>query len=314
MRSVSGASFHMHRALLIAVLLTAPAFPQVRGSYSPGSVLTGGGTVPDPGFSYDNQFWYITSNRLKGSHGNTLPIQGSVTFLFDNNSVVYVPKLKLLHGNLEFSLDIVLANGEFAARDPLADGPSVSGTEIGLTNTNFVPFNIGWSFKRVDLQTGYSVSAPTGRYVPGASDNVATGFWTNSWQAGATIYLSKGKATQLSVFNSYGWNTTQQGTGIRPGQNDSVDYSLTQTIPLAKGDRWPLQFGFAGYGQWQTTKASGQSAEREALLYGVDAAGFIVNISAPLKSLQLGTSALKEYHARNTFQGYTVIFNAGLTF
>jgi len=314
MRSLYGTFSLIPAALSIFFLHAIPASPQVRGSYSPGSVLTGGGTVSDPGFSYDNQVWYIYSDKLKGPQGNAIPIQGSASFLYDNNSVIYVPKFKFLHANLEFSLDLVLSNGSFTASDPLSGRPTQSGSAVGLTNTNVMPFDLGWHFKWADIQTGYIFAIPTGRYVPNASDNVSTGFWTSFWQTGATVYLNKSKNTQISVLNSYAWNTTQRGTTLHPGQNDSVDYSLTQTISLAKGDRWPLQFGPAGYGQWETTRAGGQLPARAPLLYGVNAAGFTVNLTAPFKSLNFGTSALWEYHARNTYQGRTLVFDANISF
>ncbi len=314
MRSRAGVSCLFPITLPILFLLAIPGSPQIRGSYSPGSILTYGGTVSDPGFSYDNQIWYISADKLKGPQGNVLPIQGSVNFLYDNNSVIYVPKFKLLHANLEFSVDFVPSNGAFNASDPLSGVPSLSGTAVGLTNTNVMPLDLGWHFKWADLQTGYVVAIPTGRYVVGASDNASTGYWTNSWQTGATVYLTKSKNTQISVLDSYAWNTTQRGTTLHPGQNDSVDYSLTQTISLAKGDRWPLQFGPAGYGQWQTTQAGGQLPARAPLLYGVNGVGFTVNLTAPFKSLNFGASALWEYHARNTYQGRTLVFDANLSF
>jgi hypothetical protein len=290
-----------------------PVFAQVRGGYSPGSTLTGGGTVPDPGFSYNNQFWYGSSSQLKGPTGNSVPIDGSVTFKIDNNSVLYVPKFKFLGANLEFSEDTAFSSGSLAARDPFTAGSAVSISAFGLTNTTLVPFDLGWHLKWADLQTGYSVSIPTGRYVAGASNNVSTGYWTNFWQSGATVYLSRSKATQASIFSAYAWNTTQRGTVVHPGQNESVDYSLTQTISLAKGDKWPLQVGAAGYGQWQTTKATGQSPSREEFRYRVNGAGITLNLTAPFKGLQFGTSAMSEYGARSTFQGHTIVFSAGFT-
>lgn len=66
---------------LLTSFLAMPAFAQVRGIYSPGSTLTDGGTLPDPSLSYSNQFWYGFSNDLKGEHGNTIPVQSSVTVL-----------------------------------------------------------------------------------------------------------------------------------------------------------------------------------------------------------------------------------------
>jgi hypothetical protein len=300
-------------AILTLVILKAPVSGQVRSVYSPGSTLTGGGTVPDPGFSYSNQFWYNSSTRLMGPRGKAIPIRGSVAILSDSNSVVYVPKFKLLHANLQFVVVVAVANGRFAARSPLG-GPGVSGSGAGLTNTNFVPLDLGWHLKWADIQTGYSVYAPTGRFVPGASNNVSSGFWTNAWQTGATVYLTKNKAVQASVFNVYAWNTVQQGTGIHAGQNDSVDYSLTQTFALDPGRKWSLQVGAAGYGQWQTTNNGGQNPIREALKYGVDAAGVTINVSLPFKGLFAGASALWEYGARNTYEGRTTTITAGLNF
>jgi hypothetical protein len=304
----------LYAELLILLVCAVPTSGQVRGMYSPGSTLTGGGTVPGPGWSYNNQLWYGSSSELKDSHGNIVPLQVSVSVLIDNNDLVFVPNFKFLGANLEFTVDIAFANGRYSARDPFSASSTASGGGAGLTNTSFVPFDLGWHFKRADLQTGYSVYAPTGRFTPGATNNVSSGFWTNAWQTGATIYLTKSKATQLSVFNTYAWNSSQQGTGVRPGQNVSVDYSLSHTIPLSKGGKWSLLIGAAGYGQWQTTKNGGQNPIREELRYGVDAAGFTLDLTTPFKGLYGQVSSLWEYGARNTFQGRTMIFTAGIQF
>ena len=302
-RSKSPTAASISTALLTSFLLAVPAFAQVRGIYSPGSTLTDGGTVADPGLSYSNQFWYGYSDDLQGAYGNKLPIQSSVTVLIDNNTLVYVPKFKFLRAHLEFSLDIAVSNGRFVAHDPFSAETSSGETGAGLTNTTIVPFELGWHSKHADVQTGYSVSVPTGRYVPGASNNISSGFWTNSWQGGATLYLTKSKNTQVSMFDTYAWNTTQRGTGIHPGQNDSIDYSLSHIFSLDKAGKWSLQVGPAGYGQWQTTRNQGQNPGRETMPYGVDAVGFLINVNAPFKALYVEYIAMWDYGARNTYQG-----------
>lgn len=300
--------------LIFLLFTTADAFGQVRGVYSPGSTLTAGGTVGSPGLSYSNQLWYGVSSQLKGPQGNTLPLPVSLSVWIDNNTLAYVPNFKWLGAQLQFTVDLAFSNDRFFSPALLSGGSNGRVGAAGLTNTNFVPFDLGWHFKWADLQTAYSVSAPTGRYVPGSLSNVSSGFWTNAWQAGATIYLTKSKATQISIFNNYAWNTSQQGTGIHPGQNDSVDYSLSQTFSLSKGGQWSLLVGAAGYGQWQTTTNSGQNPIREALEYRVNAAGFTLNLSSPFKGFYLGTSVLWEYAARNTFQGRTMTVTGGFQF
>ncbi len=299
--------------VLAFVGVIAPASGQVRGAYSPGSTLTGAGTLPDPGFSYSNQFWYNSSHRLTGPQGKPIPIQGTVVVLADNSSVTYVPKFKMLGANLAFMVVIALANGRFAARNPFTGRPGVSGSGAGLTNTNFVPFELGWHLKWADIQAGYSVYAPTGRFVPDAMNNVSSGFWTNGGQAGATVYLTKNKATQLSIYNYYACNTVQQGTGVQPGQNDSLDYSLSENVPLDQGGKWSLQIGAAGYGQWQTTNNASHNPV-PALRYGVNAAGVTTNLFTPFKALTVGISALWEYGAKNTYEGRTMTITAGFNF
>ena len=302
------------RVLFAALLFcaTLPALAQVRGMYSPGSTLIQAGSLGNPGFGYNNQFWYNSSTQLIGPEGKPLPITGSISIRFDNNTFSYIPKFKFLGATVQFTVDVAFSNGNYAAIDPFTGGPGVRGGGAGLTNTNFVPFSLGWHLKRADIEVGYGVYAPTGYYKPGASNNVSSGFWTNTLQTGATMYLTKSKATQVSLYNEYAWNTIQQGTMVRPGQNDSLDYSLTRTFSLDKSGKWSLQAGPAGYGQWQTTHNTGQLPVREALEYRINGAGFTTNLSAP-HGISVGVSALWEYGARNTYQGHTVVVTASFT-
>ena len=96
----------------LAFLLSsaATAFSQVRGVYSPGSTLTGAGTVASPSSSYSNQLWYGASSVLKGSPGNSLPLEVSLSLWIDNNTLAFVPKFKLLGANPEFTVDIAFSN------------------------------------------------------------------------------------------------------------------------------------------------------------------------------------------------------------
>jgi hypothetical protein len=291
--------------------LATPAYGQVRGMYGPGSALTDGGTLPDPGFAFSDQFWSNTSSSLKGSQGNPLPLQNSVTVSSNTVTLTYVPQRTMLGAHVEFSISFSTTTDSFLLRDPLPGGPSLTGGGAGLTNTNVQPFTLGWQFDRIDVQTGYSFYAPTGRYVPGASDNTSSGFWTHSWQSGVTWYLNESRRTQVSAYNAYLWNTVQEGTGIHAGQNDSIDYSVSQTIAFTADARWSLQAGAAGYGQWQTTENGGQLPIREALKYRVNGAGITLTLTSPFRGFFVAGSALWEYRARNTYEGRTVTLTGG---
>ncbi len=301
--------------LLVALftILTVSSAAQVRAEYSPGSTLSNGGTVPDPGFSYANQIWYNSSDRLYGPKGKLVPFHGQLSALTDNNTVVYVPKFHFLGAKMQFLLDIAISNGRFDTRNPL-EGDHVIKGAVGISNTSFVPFDLGWNLKWLDFQAGVSIYAPTGRYRPHAADNLSSGFWTAGPQVGATIYLSKSKLTQASVFTYYGFNRIQHDTDIHPGANASVDYALSHTFQLTSDGKWSLLAGPAGYGQWQTTNKGGVRKDSARLLYGVDGVGFTTNLTTPYKGLYAGFSALFEYDARNTYEGRTNVISAGLNF
>lgn len=295
-------------------MMTAPVFGQIRGTYSPASTLTSGGTLPDPGYSFSDLFWSNSSNTLKDPHGNPLPLQAAVTVSNNTATFGYVPRLTVLRAHLEFVVALQSMTGSFVLRDPVPGGIDLKGGGSGLANANVLPLTLGWHTARLDVQTGYGFYAPAGGFVPGALNNTSSGFWTHSWQSGATLYPTKNKTTQISVYNVYLWNTVQEGTGVRPGQNDSIDYSLSQKILLTADSRWSVQVGAAGYGQWQTTENRGQIPARESLKYRVYAGGGTFTVTSPFKSLFASGNLLWEYGARNTVQGRTAALSAGFSF
>jgi hypothetical protein len=299
--------------LLLAAVVAAPGIAQHRGQYMSGLSATNSGVQPDTGFTYANIFYYSSSDRLKGLDGGPIPIDGQFTIIADLSTFVYVYKPKILGGNLESIAAIPIANASLAA-DVFQAGKPIQGGGGGLANTYFVPVQIGWHLKRVDLQTGYVFFAPTGRYEPGATNNTGTGYWTNGTQTGATIYLTKNKGTTLNVFDMYAWNTQQKGTGLTYGQNNSLDYSLLQVIPLAKDQRWLFQTGVVGYGQWQTSNSSRTSQALANTRWGVNALGFAANLIVPGRKVVLGANTFWEMGAYNTREGHVVMISGAFTF
>ena len=76
--------------------------------------------------------------------------------------MVYVPKFHFLGAKMQFLIDIAISNGRFDTRNPL-EGDHVIKGAVGISNTSFVPFDLGWNLKWLDFQAGVSVYAPTGR-------------------------------------------------------------------------------------------------------------------------------------------------------
>ena len=83
---------------------------------------------------------------------------------------------------------------------------------------------MGWHFKRVDFNVGYAFVAPTGRFVPGASDNVGSGYWGNDITSGTTYYVTKNKGTTANLFTDFESHRQKTSTNLTPGQAFTLEW------------------------------------------------------------------------------------------
>jgi hypothetical protein len=111
----------------------------------------------------------------------------------------------------------------------------------------------------------------------------------------------------------YEFHTTQEGTGIHPGDTFNLDYSLMATLPPKN---FQLQVGAVGYEQRQTTARTGPtiSVAMAEERYAVNSLGFAVNAVFPKHRANLGFKYFKEFLNRSTFQGYSLQFSGSINF
>jgi hypothetical protein len=184
----------------------------------------------------------------------------------------------------------------------------------GFADSYYQPLVLGWKRKRLEMRVIGGFLAPTGRFDATASDNVGSGYWTWTASSGQTLYLDASRRTAVSAFQMYEVHTTQEGTGIHPGQNFDLDYSLTRVLPL--GTEASLQVGVVGYGQWQTSGRTGPTItpEQNAQRYHVNALGFVSNVLLPARRVSLGLKYFNEFANRATFEGYSVQISGAVAF
>jgi hypothetical protein len=284
------------------------AWAQNRGVYPLGMNATNSGVTPGPGFTYSNLFILYARDESRGSDGEVLAT-GSNSVLMDMNSFVWVSGKKILNATYSASATIPFANNSLASD---ATG-SISGGG-GLADSYYQPVILGWRTDRVGIRAIYGFLAPTGRFDAGAADNVGSGYWTHVLASGQTVYLTPDKRTAISAFQMYEFHTTQEGTGVQPGQTINLDYSVTRILPL--GEDMTLQVGVAGYEQRQTTDKSGPgiTQDQAEAHYAVNALGFAGNLSLPARRVGLGLKYYQEFSNRSTFQGYSLQITGSVAF
>lgn len=288
---------------------------QQKGQWVPGQFGLNAGVIPDPGITYGNLALSYSASQLNGANGNSIPgINGTYSFWVDENVIYYVPKHKFLGGYFMPYITLSYANGELVA--------NITGTNIatggggsGFADTYVQPLILGWHFKRADFNVGYAFLAPTGRFTPGASNNVGSGYWGNDITSGTTVYLTKNKGTTANLATALEFHGQKSGTNITPGQTFTAEWGFGQVLPVKKDMSMLAQVGFVGYDQWQTSKSSGTLTvagiplpESRIPFYSVHAVGVQANFILPAKNLVGFFKYYDEYHALARPQGRTIVF------
>jgi hypothetical protein len=315
----------LRAALALFTLIVSQATPgaaQQKGHYLPWQYGLNAGVLPDPGFTYANMTFDYSADTLKNANGNTVPLTGSYDIWAVANIFYYVPHFKILGARpAVMAAAPTLANGSLTLGSLRFPNVAVNAGGFGLADTWVQPVTLGWGLKRADLSVGYAFTAPTGRYSPGATDNVGSGYWGNNIVTGSTLYLTKDKGTSANLFTAWefhGSKTTGQGTRATPGQTFNMEWGLGQVLPLKKDFSRLLQLGVVGYDVWQVSDNGGLAAPNipaNALpYYSVHAIGVQSNLLFPAKDLLFFFKFYDEYRAFARPQGRTIVFGGSYTF
>lgn len=314
-----------------ALLLSASnTFAQQKGQWTPGQFGLNAGVIPDPGITYVNLALNYSAGQLNDSAGDKISgITGTYGFWVDENILYYVPNHKILGGYFMPYISINVANGSLVA-DIVGTNLSANGGGGGFADLWVQPINIGWHFaKRVDFNIGYAFTAPTGRYTPGASNNVGSGYWGNNITSGTTLYITKNQATTANLATNWeihGQRTVAsvpsgQFSEITPGQAFTDEWGIGQVLPLKKDMSQLAQLGLVGYDQWQVSANGGNYlvtglpvAASRIPYYSVHGIGFQANYILPAKDFVLFFKYYDEYSAKARVQGRTIVFGGSWTF
>jgi hypothetical protein len=282
---------------------------QNRGVYPLGMSATNSGVTSVPGFTYINQLLYYSRDHAKDDAGNTLPVRGQNYVLMDMNTLAWVSKKTFLGANYSAAATLPFAKNNLTT--DIAGNVSGGG---GLADSYYLPFILGWNRDRICVRAIYGFLAPTGRFVAGATNNVGSGYWTNTLSSGQTVYLTSSKSLVLSAFQLYEFHTTQEGTQIHPGETFNLDYSLVGTVRDSQSIQF--QVGLAGYEQRQTTDKTGPtvSTAESRQRYAVNSLGFALISGFPKHRAGIGLKYFKEFANGSTFQGYSAQVSGSISF
>jgi hypothetical protein len=287
------------------------------GHYMPGVANIRDFVVPpEPGNYLALYNLLYTTDTYKNRNGDTVDTIsiGPATFDVDANidayaiqpTFIWVSPKEVVGASYAAYIGIPLVNTSIQASlsNTTRFGIDIDPWQWNLGDIFFKPVWLGWNSAHYGITAGYGIYIPSGEYTDGAEDNTGLGFWTQEFQVGVTWYPWDHQGTAAMMTGTYEIHTEKDGAEITPGDRFSLDYGVSQYLPINAAQTLLLEIGVSGYGQWQVDEDSGADV-RQALVVKDQTHGFGGQIG--LASIPLNGSLtfryLKEYNAEARFEG-----------
>src|SRR6266545_2800595 len=290
----------LHVATVIAALtLVLNAHAGEIGHFNGGVMNIRDYVVPEPGFYTAIYNYFYTTDQLNNANGDAINsviikpgpgpgIQLGVNVDVDLYalvpSLIWVTEVKPLgikYGAL-ISPSFVNANLNAELEALRERGGSVSAGSFGVGDLFVQPVWLGKSFPHFDLAFAY-------------------GFWTHQFQGAVAWYPMTNKATAVVAALTYETNGKKEDFDLTPGDNLTLNWGISQFLPLRKDMRLLLEVGPAGYDTWQITHDSGSAATNT--LDQVHAVGGQLGLTYVPWFLSINVHGFYEYLAEDRFQG-----------
>ncbi|MGH8659772.1 MAG: SphA family protein [Gammaproteobacteria bacterium] len=124
-------------------------------------------------------------------------------------------------------------------------------TGFGIGDLFVQPVWLGWGGKHYDVSAGYGFYAPTGE------EGIGLEFWTHQFQLAGAWYPFEHRGTAVTLAGTYEIQSEMEDKDLTPGDRVSLNWGVSQCLPLDKEQAWLAELGASGYSQWQVEKDSG---------------------------------------------------------
>ena len=280
--------------LTIQIVSLTAAFATARaaeiGHFSAGVPNIRDFAVPEPGFYGVIYNYGYTSDRQNNPNGDrvdsitigpgpgggvALDLDVDVDIYAFSPTLIWVSPWKFLGAKYGAYIAPTFANNSLGASlaTQTGSGRNAETSQFGVGDMFVQPLWLGWTMKHWDMALGYGFYAPIGDYdtetvtfpilgsrTVEAADNIGLGFWTHQIQGAASWYPWADKRMAVATALTYEIHGEKEDFDLTPGQNLTLNWGVSQYLPLKKDKTLLLEIGPAGYSSWQITDDSGSAA------------------------------------------------------
>ena len=330
--------------LCALALTTAVVRAGTVGHYNGGVMDIRDYAVPDPGFYGMVYNYYYTSDRLNDGNGNqinsitikpgpgpgvTLPVSVNVNIYALSPVLLWVAPWQF-HGvkyGAYIAPTFVNANPSAEISTIFGSGRNPSVSQFSPGDLFVQPVWLGLTLTNWDFALGYGFYAPVGTYntstinlpvvgpVKYASpDNTGLGFWTHQIQGAAYWYPWADKRMAVMTALTYEINQKNEDFDVTPGQTLTLNWGISEYLPLTKDQKLLLEVGPTGYDSFQVTHDTGSDARNASVLDQVQSVGCQAGLSYVPWNTALNFLYFNEYSSVGRFQGQSFSLNLLIKF
>jgi len=302
------------------------------GHFVPGVASIRDYTLPPPGFYGVVYNYGYTTDRLNDGNGDRvtsalLGLEVDVDVYVLAPGVIWSSDWKILGARYGAYVLPTFGNSSIAASLTTTTGNREAETSQFDAGDLFVqPIWLGWSLTNWDFALGYGFYAPVGRYntetivLPAgpvrveAADNIGLGFWTHQVQGAACWYPWADKRLAAGGALTYEIHQEKEDFDLTPGQNLTLNWGISQYVPLKKDQTLLLELGPAGYSSWQITDDTGGDARNPGVHDEVHAVGAQLGLTIVPWNAVLNFHFFYELASKDRFKGQSVGLNFAVKF
>jgi len=303
-------------SLCLLLVSQGPAWAGQLGHTAPGVFNIRDLLMPEAGFYVVPYFIWYNADTFKDRNGNAVTSinAGPVTLNLDTSvrsytfvpALVWVSKWEILGARYGMQIMPTFGNMTFQAalRTETGFGIGLDESSYGVGDLGVRPIWLNWEGEHYSINTMYGFFAPTGRYSNGASDNIGLGFWTQEFTLATAWFPWKHRGTAVTLTGTYEIQSKMQGVNITPGNRVSLNWGISQYLPLNEANSLILEVGPMGYSQWQVQHDHGSDVNPSFNTKDqIHAAGGQVSLLYSPWKASLNFHSLQEFNARARFEG-----------
>ena len=267
--------------------------------------------APEDGFALRNDVYFYSADADRSVRSGAVKLDVELDLIFDYLTLLHKPGIEVFGAEYAYGATLVAGNVDLSASlDASPVSRSVQDDRTSYGDITLTPAIFYWdNGDKWHFSQSFYVVVPVGDYDVDEAANIGLNYWTFETDFAAT-YLNQEKGQDYSVVIGYGYNTENNDTQYKSGDEVHMDFVLNQFL----SEEWAV--GLHGFYYKQISGDSGDGA----LLGGFKAEAAGIGPAVMWLPKGFGGNAafilkwFNEFHAENRMEGDHVFASFAISF